>query len=59
MTWPEFLALCPEARIGTEHVVELDAQAAIVGKTTIPPAFGLIPDVRKISLAVLQPPNRV
>jgi len=55
MTWPEFLALCPEARIGTEHVVELDAQAGIVGKTTIPPAFGLIPDVRKIPLAVLQP----
>lgn len=36
-------------------MVELDAQAGIVGKTTIPPAFGLVPELRRHSLAVLRP----
>lgn len=36
VSWEEFLALCPDATCGTEHMVELDALA---GKTTIPPGF--------------------
>jgi hypothetical protein len=55
VSWAEFLALCPDATIGTEHMVELDARAGIVGKTTIPPAFGLVPELRRHSLAVLRP----
>ena len=31
---------------GTEHVVELDAETGLVGKTTIPPAFGVVPLVK-------------
>lgn len=36
VTWDDFLESCPEARVGTEHWVEFDAQAGLVGKTTIP-----------------------
>jgi hypothetical protein len=55
MTWREFVALCPDAYIGTEHMVELEPQAGIVGKTTIPPTFGLTPALRRHRLAVLRP----
>lgn len=54
-TWEEFLAHCPEAMIGTEHMVEQEEHTGIVGKTTIPPAFGLIPELVRLPLAVLQP----
>lgn len=54
-SWEEFLALCPDATLGTEHMVELDAQVGLVGKTTIPPAFGLVPELRRHPLAVLRP----
>lgn len=54
VSWRQFLALCPDATIGTEHMVELDARAGLVGKTTIPPAFGLMPELRRHSLAVLR-----
>lgn len=55
VTWAEFLALCPDAIIGTEHMVELDTRAGLVGKTTIPPAFGLVPELLRHPLAVLRP----
>lgn len=55
VSWEEFLALCPDATLGTEHMVELDVHAGLVGKTTMPPAFGLIPELRRHSLAVLRP----
>lgn len=35
--------------------MELDTRAGLVGKTTIPPAFGLVPEVRRHPLAVLRP----
>lgn len=35
-------------------MVELDARAGLVGKPTIPPAFGLVPELRRHSLAVLR-----
>lgn len=35
-------------------MVELDARAGLVGKTTIPPAFGLVPELRRHPLAVLR-----
>jgi hypothetical protein len=54
VSWAGFLALCPDAIVGTEHMVELDPRAGLVGKTTIPPAFGLVPEVRSHSLAVLR-----
>lgn len=41
--------------LGTEHMVELDTRAGLVGKTTIPPAFGLVPEVCCRRLAVLRP----
>lgn len=34
--------------------MELDAQTGLVGKTTIPPAFGLVPVVRQHSIPVLR-----
>jgi hypothetical protein len=55
VSWEEFLDLCPDATIGTEHMVELDARAGLVGKTTIPPAFGLVPELCYLPLAVLRP----
>ena len=36
-------------------MVDLDTHAGLVGKTTVPPAFGLIPEVVRLTLAVLQP----
>lgn len=44
-----------DATIGTEHMVELDTHTGLVGKTTLPPGFGLVPAVRQHSLAVLRP----
>lgn len=44
VSWAKFLALCSDPIVGTEHMVELDTRAGLVGKTTIPPAFGLVPD---------------
>jgi hypothetical protein len=35
-------------------MVDLDAHSGLVGKTTIPPAFGLIPRVRQQPVAVLR-----
>lgn len=32
-------------KLGTEHAVELSIASQLVGKTTIPPAFGLVPQV--------------
>jgi hypothetical protein len=58
VSWQEFLAHCTDAMIGTEHMVELDARAGLVGKTTVPPAFGLVPELRRHSLAVLRPDAR-
>ena len=55
VSWEEFLALCTDATVGTEHMVELDAQVGLVGKTTIPPAFGLVPELCRHPLAVLRP----
>ena len=55
VSWGEFLVLCMDAMIGTEHMVELDTHTGLVGKTTIPPGFGLVPAVRQHSLAVLRP----
>ncbi len=57
VSWSDFLALCPDATLGTEHMVELDAQAGLVGKTTVPPAFGLVPELCRHPLAVLRPEN--
>lgn len=54
LSWEEFLADCPEATIGTEHMVELDTQTGLVGKTTIPPAFGLMPKVRAHQTTMLR-----
>lgn len=54
-SWAEFNALCDEPTLGTEHMVELDERSGLVGKTTIPPAFGLIPQVKSHPLAVLNP----
>lgn len=34
-------------------MVELDSDTGLVGKTTIPPAFGLIPVIRSLPIAVL------
>lgn len=53
VSWGEFLLLCMDAKIGTEHMVELDTHTGLVGKTTLPPGFGLVPAVRQHSLAVL------
>jgi len=39
-----------EDRIGTEHVVELDPQSGLVAKTTQPPGFGLIPELKKLPI---------
>lgn len=36
-------------------MVELDARAGLVGKTTVPPGFGLVPYLLRHSLAVLRP----
>jgi hypothetical protein len=36
-------------------MVELDARAGLVAKTTIPPGFGLVPELHRHSLAVLRP----
>ena len=36
-------------------MVELDEHAALVGKTTVPPAFGLIPEVIRLPLVILRP----
>jgi hypothetical protein len=41
--------------VGTEHMVELDTQSGLIGKTTIPPAFGLIPVLRRHPEVVLRP----
>jgi len=49
------MALCVDPTLGTEHMVELDERSGLVGKTTIPPAFGLIPQVQSHPLAVLDP----
>jgi len=54
-TWEEFRTLSSEFRIGTEHMVELDARSGMVGKTTLPPAFGLIPEVVNLPLAEVRP----
>ncbi len=55
LSWSDFLALCPDATLGAEHMVELDARAGLVGKTTVPPGFGLVPELLHHSLAVLRP----
>jgi hypothetical protein len=39
---------------GTEHLVELDPDARRVIKTTIPPAFGLVPRLRQLPLVDLR-----
>lgn len=54
VSWAEFLVLCADATVGTEHMVELDARTGMVGKTTIPPAFGLVPELRRHALAILR-----
>lgn len=36
-------------------MVDLDAVAGLVGKTTVPPSFGLIPELRRHPVVVLQP----
>lgn len=54
-SWSEFLGSSEGANIGTEHMVELDTASGLVGKTTIPPGFGVIPEVQRISVAVANP----
>ena len=55
VSWDEFCIQCADSVIGTEHMVELDAGTGLVGKTTIPPAFGLVPEVRSHTIALLAP----
>ena len=58
-SWSEFRDSSEGANIGTEHMVELDTTSGLVGKTTIPPAFGVIPEVQRISVAVANPDSEV
>lgn len=44
-TWEEFRDLEPDRHVGTEHIVELTDDLGRVGKLTIPPKFGLIPQI--------------
>ncbi|MEO8615744.1 MAG: hypothetical protein ABI600_11435 [Luteolibacter sp.] len=46
------MAQCPDSRIGSEHVVDFDDNLKLVGKTTKPPNFGLIPAIVNLALAV-------
>ena len=52
-SWEEFRMQGADSVIGTEHMVELDTGTGLVGKTTIPPAFGLVPEVRSHRIAML------
>jgi hypothetical protein len=52
VTWDDFLLGCTESRIGSEHVVDFDDCLKLVGKTTKPPGFGLIPAVMRLAVAV-------
>ena len=47
ITWDKFKHGVSKKKIGTEHVVEFDEKSKLVGKTTIPSGFGLIPQLRK------------
>jgi hypothetical protein len=44
-TWDELRTDQPDIDYCTEHIVEFSAERGRVGKTTIPPAFGLTPQV--------------
>ena len=46
--WEEFLRGEPDLWIGTEHLVDLSVPEKRYRKTTIPPAFGLVPRVVEI-----------
>jgi len=48
ITWSDFQDQIGDAKTGSEHVVELDEKSNLVGKTTKPPAFGLIPALKKL-----------
>lgn len=49
ITWPEFIGqISGDFKIGSEHVVDLSDEFKLVGKTTKPPHFGLVPEVRKL-----------
>jgi len=54
-SWSDFLRDSKGNPIGTEHMVELDTASGLVGKTTVPPAFGVIPEVLRFSVAVVDP----
>lgn len=54
-SWEEFRNLCEGANIGTEHMVELDPSSGLVGKTTIPHGFGVIPELRKLPFVSAKP----
>ena len=54
VTWDDFLLQCPDSRIGSEHVVDFDDCLKLVGKTTKPPGFGLIPAVMSLPRLVRQ-----
>ncbi len=57
--WQEFLAGEPDLWIGTEHVVDLSESEKRYRKTTIPPAFGLVPKVLEIPQVNLRDDPRV
>lgn len=44
-SWSDYLADNPDLWIGSEHVVEFAPDTWRYGKITIPPAFGLVPEV--------------
>lgn len=44
-TWEEFTQRAEDAHLGTEHLVEFTSESDRVIKITIPPKFGLIPQV--------------
>jgi hypothetical protein len=48
LTWDELRTAQPDLDCGTEHIVEFSAERGRVGKTTIPGAFGLMPQVREL-----------
>ncbi|MGJ8632990.1 MAG: hypothetical protein ACSHX7_03655, partial [Luteolibacter sp.] len=54
-SWAEFSNLDVAFRQGSEHVVEFHTKAGLVGKTTIPPAFGLTPFLNQIKTVSADP----
>lgn len=55
LTWSEFFDSIPDEQKGSEHVVEFDFRAKVVGKTTIPPGFGLTPFLNRVETISADP----